>query len=96
MLLMKISTSPEVRHKKVSTKKLLKNESFILLLDDLKGNFNKDLSPKNKIDILHTLLRMNLYDQELLEMYVNDVREKKFKQANQLTNLLYIMAKMRF
>ena len=74
----------------------MQNESFRLLLDDLKGNFNKDLSPKNKIDVLHTMLKMGMKDQELLEMYIEDVRQKKFKQANQLTNILYIMAKMRF
>ena len=51
---------------------------------------------KNKVDLLHTMQRMNLYDQELLEMYSEDMRAKTFKQANQVTNILYVLAKMKF
>ena len=75
---------------------MLENESFRLLLDDLKATYKKDFSPKNKLDLIYTMSRMRLKDQELLEMYASDLRMGKFKDPSKVTNLLYVMAKMRF
>ena len=93
LLLIKMShlfESSKVQHQ-------LNHDSFHLLVKHIRQEFATELcSNTQRISILHALLRLKHVDFDTLSLTADLIKQQKFNNLNQLTHVLYLLAKFRF
>ena len=73
------------------------NPAVFELVEQLKQDFVHEFAtPHYRLNILQALFRMKFYDDDIMSMTSQLIKQKKFTNLEQLTTVLYLLAKNRF
>lgn len=95
LLFAKIGFLCKNKNKRDYGEKLEKRPEFIALLKDIGDNFDgRDYTPVGRQQVVMALVHMNIKDPVILGKTADMLKAKRFKNLNQITNLLYAFAKL--